>query len=180
MRKKKDDKRKWLKRNRVAVIGWVLAAVFLALWMARPRVKVVEKTEWKVKKVVETKVIMDSTLKADPDAKATVDKNGNVTIEGGFTLKTTRSETGKDSTTSEGHTSKTTTPSVWTGRVGASLLIPPLFKVGEFRKQLEADWNVGQINVLLWRVDIGVGGRVIFPTTTWIPELYGIGVSITF
>lgn len=172
----KKDARKWFKRNRMTIIGWVLAAVFLALWMGKGRVKTVEKSDWKSKRTAETKINSNSELVVNSDARATVDKEGNVTIEGGFTLRTTRTETGKDVTTSEGHTTKTTTPSTWTGRIGASLLVPPPCKIHEFRKQIEMDWNVGQI----FGFDIGAGGRVIFPTTTWIPEFYGIGVSITF
>lgn len=156
--------RKKLKANRFAVWGWVLAAVFLGLWVARPRVKIVETTEWR-----ET-TTADSTLVADKDAKATVDKDGTVTIEGGFTLESsTRS-------TSEGSMSKTTTPVAWTGRIGVSVLVPPPCKLHELRKQLEADWRVGS----LFGLDVGMGGRVVFPATSFVPEFYGVGLSITF
>ncbi len=173
--KRKLTWRNRMKQNRVCILGWVLAAVLLALWMGKPRVKIVEKTEWKVKRVVETRIVTNTRVVAAKGAVGKVDKDGNVTITGGFTLDTTRAETGKDATISEGHTEKTTTPATWTGRIGASLLVPPPFKIQEYRTQLEMDWNVGS----LFGLDVGMGGRIIFPAT-WVPEFYGIAVSITF
>ena len=156
--------------------GWIVAAALILWFSLNPRVKTVEKVEYKTRTVVETRVVTKTDIKAGADSKTTVNPDGTLTISGPVSIGVTRSETGTERTTTEGKRIRISEPVGWVARVGASVLVPPPCKLGAMRKQVEADVRIGKLLVF----DVGAGARVIFQPASYSPEFYGVSVSLTF
>ncbi len=165
-----------LKALKSRYTGWIVAAGVILWFSLNPQVKTVERIEWREQKDKRTHIATATDIDAGPGSVTEIKKDGTIVITGPVAIKSTRSETGTERTTTEGTHTKTTTPVGWKARVGASVLVPPPCKFSGMRKQLEADVRIGKILIF----DVGAGARFVFSPASWNLEYYGVGLSLTF